>query len=134
MPGVRQEDSGNIGIIRLPAEGRPPYFRKVTMLLIVRIIHSFFAITFLGGIVFLYYCILTGKPSRWLLPVTVVLLVEGVILFLNNGKCPLEPLHLKYGDDKGFFGMFLPEKALPYVLPVLFTVTILGFLLLVRFV
>jgi hypothetical protein len=104
------------------------------MLLIVRIIHSFFAVTFLGGIAFLYYCILTGKPSPWLLPVTAVLLIEGVILLLNNGKCPLEPLHHKYGDDKGFFGMFLPERVLPYVLPVLFVVTIFAFLLLVRFV
>jgi len=103
-------------------------------LLLVRILHSFFSITFLGCIVFLYYCILTGKPSPWLLPVTAVLLIEGTVLLLNNGKCPLGPLHHKYGDDKGFFGMFLPVKVLPYVLPVLFTVTILGFILLVRFV
>lgn len=104
------------------------------MLLIVRIIHSFFALTFLGSIAFLYYCIITGTPSPWLLPITAILLIEGVILLLNNGKCPLDPLHHKYGDDKGFFGMFLPPKTLPYVLPVLFIVTILGFVLLLRFV
>ena len=102
------------------------------MLLILRIVHASFALLFITCIIFVYYCALTRLASPWLYPAIILLLIEGIALWMNKGNCPLEPIHLRYGDDKGFFGLFLPAKLLPYVIPGLAVIAAVGLLLLFR--
>ena len=103
-----------------------------SVLLIIRIIHAAFAILFISCIIFIYYCALTRQYSPWLYPAGILLVLEGIAVALNKGNCPLEPIHLRYGDNKGFFGLFLPEKILPYVIPGLAIIAAVGGLLLIR--
>lgn len=78
------------------------------MLFIVRLVHSAIALFFIGSVLFIYYDTLARIDSPLLVPLVFLLLIEGGVLVLNKGKCPLTPLHNRYGDDKGFFGLFLP--------------------------
>ena len=102
------------------------------MLLVIRIVHAGFALLFIACIIFIYYCAITRLASPWLYPATIILLIEGIAVGLNKGDCPLGPIHLRYGDDKGFFGLFLPARILPYVIPGLAVIAAVGFLLLLR--
>lgn len=102
------------------------------MLLLVRLLHSFFAVLFMACLGIIYYFGITAKPSPLILPATALLILEGSLLWLNKGNCPLEPLHRKLGDDKGFFGLFLPAAWLPYVIPFFVITTCIGFLLLLK--
>ncbi|NOG43650.1 MAG: hypothetical protein HND50_00330 [Calditrichaeota bacterium] len=40
-----------------------------------------------------------------------------MLLWINKGKCPLTNFQKMIGDDKGFFGLILPNKAIPLVTP-----------------
>lgn len=97
---------------------------------IIRSIHTLIAAFFIFCIGLLYYFALTGKSSPWIIWITVVLLVEGVVLIINRGKCPLSFLHQKYGDDKKFYDLFFPEKIAPYMAHILGVATIVGIILL----
>jgi len=97
------------------------------MLTLIRIVHSILSIYFLGSIVYIYYCAITRTNNNVLLFIIGSLLVEGLVIALNKWECPLTPLHNRYGDNKGFFGLFMPQWTLPYVFPVLFALSILGF-------
>ncbi len=102
------------------------------LLLVVRIVHSAFAFLFMACLGIIYYFGITGQPSPLILPAVALLILEGLLLWLNKGKCPLGPLHSRLGDDKGFFGLFLPPSCLPYVIPFFVVLTFIGFLLLLR--
>ena len=102
----------------------------MNVLLLVRIVHSAFAVLFMACLGIVYYFGITGKPSPLILPAVALLILEGFLLWLNKGLCPLEPLHRRLGDDKGFFGLFLPPAWLPYVIPFFVVLTCIGFLLL----
>ena len=102
------------------------------MLLLIRIVHSVFAVLFMVCLGIVYYFGITGKSSPLILPAVALLILEGFLLWLNRGLCPLEPIHRRLGDDKGFFGLFLPLVCLPYVIPFFVVLTCIGFLLLLR--
>jgi hypothetical protein len=102
------------------------------MLALVRIIHSLFAFLLMGCLGIVYYFGITGQRSPLILPAVIMLILEGLFLWRNKGLCPLEPLHRKLGDDKGFFGLFLPPGWLPHVIPFFTVITSIGFLLLLR--
>ena len=102
------------------------------MLILVRTIHCMAALLFLGCIGVVYYCGLSGQRSALLAPATIALFAEGLMVTLNRGRCPLQAVHRRLGDDKSFFGLFLPLRTLPYVVPFWTLVTIGGFVLLHR--
>jgi hypothetical protein len=58
-------------------------------------------------------------------------ILEGFLLWLNKGKCPLTSLQKKLGDDKGFFDLFLPPALLPFVIPFFAFLTFLAIILLI---
>ena len=83
------------------------------MLLVIRIVHAGFALLFIACIIFIYYCAITRLASPWLYPATIILLIEGIAVGLNKGDCPLGPIHLRYGDDKGFLDYSCPQESYP---------------------
>ncbi len=100
------------------------------MVFIVRVIHTLFAFFFVFCMGYVYYSALTGHKTKWTLFAVVALVLEGILLLINSGDCPLAPLHRRYGDQKGFFDLFLPPKILPYVIPFFVITTVIGLLLL----
>ncbi len=96
----------------------------------LRAIHFIMIVLFLLCIIFLYYYGTNDLFDNKLYIVSGVLFAEAVILVFNRGKCPLEYAHEKVGDKREFFGHFLPDYAVPYVIPVVAIVTIIGFLIL----
>ena len=55
--------------------------------------------------------------------------MEAIVLLKYKGDCPLTLFQNKLGDDKGFFDLFLPNKALPYVIPIFTILTTLASIL-----
>lgn len=102
------------------------------MLVLIRIVHSIFGIISLASIAVIYYSGIVGESTPLLLPACVAILAEGLAMVISGFRCPLEPLHRKYGDDKGFFGLFLPKALVPFAVPFLSVATVVGFLLLLR--
>ena len=75
---------------------------------------------------YLYTIGIQGEYHPWLPFILLAIFSEGIVLWLNQWECPLTPLHRKYNDDKGFFGMFLPKAILPYVIPALGLATLIA--------
>jgi hypothetical protein len=56
--------------------------------------------------------------------------LEGLLVVLSRGNCPLGPLFRRLGDEKPFFALLLPPRAAKLAVPVLAAVTIVGVVLL----
>ena len=110
----------------------PPRQADVAMLTLIRLVHALVALVFLGCLALVFYCGLTGRYHPLLIAAMVALAVEGALVWWNGGKCVLAGLHRRYGDDKDFFGLFLPPPVLPYVFPFCFVLTLLGICLCLR--
>lgn len=104
--------------------------QNTLMIQIIRTIHSAFGTFFILSILHVYFTAITKTLSPWLFLTVGSLIFEGLVLALNRGQCPLTYLQHRYGDDKGFFDLFLPEWLLPYVIPSLTIITLFGFVLL----
>ena len=104
----------------------------VAMLTLIRLVHGLVALVFLGCLALVYYCGLLGRYHPLLIPAMVALAVECALVWWNAVKCVLAGLHRRYGDDRDFFGLFLPPPVLPYVFPFCFVLTLIGVLLCIR--
>jgi len=100
------------------------------MLVLIRAVHGLISAFFLGCLAYVRYCAMTDTRSLSLALAIGALLAEGVIVAANGGDCPLGILHRKAGDEKTFFELFLPKRAAAAAVPVLGSVTGVGFLLL----
>jgi hypothetical protein len=84
--------------------------RNPPMIYIVRFIHSILAIYLTVCTVVILYAAFTVRLTNLFYLATVSLLIDGIIIYLNHGDCPMEYFHYKFGDDKTFFELFLPKK------------------------
>lgn len=100
------------------------------MLLLIRAVHGLISAFFSGCLAYVWYCAVTDARSLWRALAIGALLAEGVIVTANGGDCPLGVLHRRAGDEKTFFELFLPNRAAAAAVPVLGSVTGVGFLLL----
>jgi hypothetical protein len=94
------------------------------------IVHFFFVIVFAACVFLLYYHGINDTFDDILYLASFILFCEIVALILNKGKCPLEHVHKRVGDDKGFFDRFIPKALIPYVIPISVIIIAIGFLLL----
>lgn len=69
------------------------------------------------GALFLYFCAgfliyagITNYRGVFLYFAIGSLALELLLVSINNWDCPLHPLHKKLGDDKAFFGLFMPIR------------------------
>jgi hypothetical protein len=99
------------------------------MIFVVRLFHIIATIILIASIIYIYYVIFTRKFSYFLLIPLGLLILEAIFLIYNRGKCPMDKVHKKYGDEKGFWDLFLPKRIVPCVVKVLDTITILGFII-----
>lgn len=101
-------------------------------ILLLRIIHSFFAFFFISCIIYIYYSAYIKQMSLWVVLAIFVLALEGFLVFIvNKGDCPLAPLQYKLGDNTPFFNLFLPAEMAKKAVPFFTLVTIVGIVLLV---
>jgi hypothetical protein len=106
--------------------------QKDRSILLLRLIHTAFALYFISCIIYLYYAVFTLQINILLYIAIASLVLEGFLVFiLNNGHCPLAPLQRKLKDPVPFFNLFLPEHLAKKAIPFFSVVTYLGILLLV---
>lgn len=58
------------------------------------------------------------------------LCVEGILVLLSRGHCPLAPMLRSLGDETPFFELFLSPRAAKLAVPILGAVSVLGAVLL----
>lgn|GEM_PF-1193063 len=97
---------------------------------LIRFLHGLAVVVLTICLVLLYYSVYTKQTGLWLILAIPPLMIELVLLLIYK-DCPLTLLHHKYGDSTGFFGLFLPEKIVRYVIPSYTIITSLGISLLI---
>src|SRR3954454_17159037 len=95
-----------------------------------RAAHRAIAIAFLGAIVYIWWCALTGRRDRRLRLAVGALVAEGAFVTANHGDCPLGPLQERLGDPGPLFEPALPPPAARRAAPTLGLVTTAGIALL----
>jgi len=105
--------------------------RRSGMIFLIRIIHTIIFLLSLLCIAYVYYCGLRKQPDSIAYFASAVLVLQAILVLINNRQCPLRVLHRKFGDEKGFFDLFIPKAVLPYVYPSLVVIGSLGIILLI---
>lgn len=109
--------------------------RDKGIILCIRLIHIIVTIFLIFSIIYLYYAAFTRRFGYFLFIPLGALIAEAVFLIYNKGNCPMTRIHKKYGDEKGFWDLFLPKTIVPYITKTLEIITIIGFILVIlRFI
>jgi hypothetical protein len=108
----------------LPAGPNPRH------VLVSRVGHGFVSLLFLCCIAALYLGAWRGKADAVTIAALAALCVEGVLVALSGGNCPLGPWFRRIGDETPFFELFLPPRAAKLAVPILAAVSVLGAVLL----
>ena len=95
-----------------------------------RIAHGAITVAFLGAIVYIWWCALTGRRDRRLQLAVAALVTEGACVTANNGDCPLGPLQARAGDPTPLFELLLSPTAARRAVPTLGLITAAGLILL----
>lgn len=78
-------------------------------LLIIKVVHTFIWSFFVIVIGYILYAGIFNRIDVRVWIAIGLILFEGLVLFLNRGKCPLTPLAARYADPiKDNFDIFLP--------------------------
>ncbi|MFC1640982.1 hypothetical protein ACFL2D_02960 [Patescibacteria group bacterium] len=109
----------------------PNPVRNEQMILFVRVMHGVIVGMYCGCIMLIYYSGVTQKLTYYAMIAAGLLLLEGLVLMINRGTCPLTIVHRQFGDDKGFFDIFVPKQYIHYVTPAFAAVALVGILLLI---
>ena len=78
--------------------------------IIIKLIHTIVWLIFVIAIVYVCYAGAFNKINRTVWFCTGAVLLEGIVLLINKGKCPLTSLAGKYTNNRSAnFDIFLPE-------------------------
>ena len=94
--------------------------------LLFRVAHALIALGFLSAIGYVWWCAITGRRGRRLHLAVAALTLEGSVVAVNNGDCPLGPLQERVGDPVPLFELVLPPRAARLAVPVLGLVAATG--------
>jgi hypothetical protein len=97
-----------------------------------RAAHGAIAVAFLGAIVYVWWCAVTGRRDRRLRLAVVALAAEGAVVAANHGDCPLGPLQQRLDDPIPLFELVLSPTAARRAVPTLGLIAGAGVALLVR--
>lgn len=99
---------------------------------ILRAIHVLVALFLSACLGYLYYIVATGaEVTRYVWGAILAILAEGTVFFGLGRDCPLSMWQRRFGDDKGFFDLFLPPRAARAVWPVLLVTSAVPILLII---
>ncbi len=107
---------------------RRPAGEKLSTIYLIRLIHGMITLFFLVCIAYIYYAAVTDRASLFAYAAVAMILLEGFVVILNKGICPLGTVHRKFGDNKTFFELFLPKSVADRAVPFLGCVAVIGIL------
>jgi hypothetical protein len=97
---------------------------------LVRLLHGIIALFLLASVGLVYYAGITGRVGTVTYLAILVLVVEGIVVFLNKGNCPFDTVHRWAGDDRTLLELFFPPRVAKMGIPFLAILTGIGLLLL----
>jgi hypothetical protein len=100
------------------------------VVLLSRVAHGLVALGFLACIALVYLGAWEARVDAATVVALALLAVEGTLVLVSRGDCPLTPFLRRLGDDTPLFELVLPPRAAKQAVPVLGTVTALGAVLL----
>jgi hypothetical protein len=109
---------------------RLPVGTKSWIVCASRAAHGLISLVFLSCIAVIYLGAWRGKAGAVTLAALAALCVEGALVLLSGGNCPLGPILRRLGDETPFFELLLPPRAAKLAIPILTAVSVLGALLL----
>ena len=79
-------------------------------ILFIKLVHTFIFFFMVACLIYILYSGIT-KIFNWVLLLAIIaILIEGIVILLNKGRCPLTSLAEKYGAEKGTItDIFLPK-------------------------
>ena len=84
-------------------------------LISIKFIHTIIWFIFASAIMYVCYAGAFNKVNRLVWFCIGAVVVEGVVLLMNKGKCPLTPVAGKYTNNRSAnFDIFLPEWLAKY--------------------
>lgn len=98
--------------------------------LLSRAAHGLLTALFLCFIAVVYLGAWRGEAGMLTLAALAALCLQGVLVLLSRGNCPLGRVFRRLGDDTPFFELLLPPRAAVLAVPALAAVTTLGVVLL----
>lgn len=110
--------------LRLPAGPNPRH------ILASRVGHGLISLLFLLCIAAIYLGAWRSRVDLVTIAALAALSVEGVLVAVSGGNCPLGPLLRRLGDETPFFELFLSPRAAKLAVPILAAVSVLGAILL----
>jgi hypothetical protein len=96
----------------------------------IRLMHGALTAFFVACIAYVYRAAVRRRVDRLAYVAVAAIAVEGIAITAGRGDCPLGHLHRRYGDEKAFFELILPERAAKLAVPVLGVIASLGIVLL----
>lgn len=103
--------------------------RLTPQIVLIRSLHGVISVFFLACLACLYYAGISGHVTAWTYAAGAALILEGLVVLLNHGDCPLGSIHHRLGDDKAFFELFLPPRIAKQGIPFLTVVALVGMFL-----
>jgi hypothetical protein len=95
-----------------------------------RAAHGLISLVFLSCIAVIYLAVWRGRAEAVTLAALAALCVEGALVLVSGGNCPLGPILRRLGDETPFFELLLPPRAAKMAVPILAAVSVLGAFLL----
>jgi hypothetical protein len=96
------------------------------VVLLTRVAHGLVTAAFLTSIAAIYVAAWRREAGALTLVAIAALCVEGVLVVMSGGNCPLGPVLRKLGDEKPFFELLLPHRVAILAVPALGAVTAVG--------
>ncbi len=101
-------------------------------LILIKLIHTLIFAFMAACVLFILYCGIVGIRNQFLFVSIAIIIIEGIVLFLNKFKCPLTTLAMKYGDQHDRFSdLFLPQQIAALIMPVFTTLFTIGLILVI---
>ncbi len=106
--------------------------KNSTKLILIKLIHTLIFAFMAACALFILYCGIVGIRNQLLFISIAIIIIEGIILFLNKFKCPLTTLAMKYGDPHDRFSdLFLPRQFAALIMPIFTTLFTIGLILII---
>ena len=93
---------------------------------VARLLHGALTLLFLACIVLLWWAAISGDAGVVTAIAVGLLAAEGALVALADGRCPLEGVWRRLGDETPFFELLLGPRIAPYAIPALGIVTVAG--------
>jgi hypothetical protein len=84
--------------------------RRIMVLFLVKLFHTVIFLVLSVSILFLLYCAIFNRRTKWTAVALVLVVIEGIVIVVNAWRCPLADLAEHIGADEGSVSsIFLPD-------------------------